>query len=89
MTKVIHIRHAPKDWRSNPDYVYIGRPGKWGNPYQMKVYGREKCIEFFANSLSPELTAATPELRGKILVCYCNPEACHGDVLARLADSWE
>lgn len=25
-------------------------------------------------------------LRGKTLVCFCHPHACHGDVLARLAD---
>jgi len=38
MTKVIHIKDAPKNWQSNPDYVYIGRPGKglngiFGNPH--------------------------------------------------------
>jgi len=37
-TKVIHIKDAPSDWQSNPDYVYIGRPGKglsgcFGNPH--------------------------------------------------------
>ncbi len=25
-------------------------------------------------------------LRGKTLVCFCHPQTCHGDVLARLAD---
>ncbi len=35
----------------------------------------------------PELMAALPELRGKVLGCWCSPNACHGDVLARLADS--
>jgi hypothetical protein len=37
MTKVIHIKNAPPGWQQNPDYVYIGRPGKglsglFGNP---------------------------------------------------------
>jgi hypothetical protein len=27
------------------------------------------------------------ELRGKDLVCWCAPEACHGDVLLRLANA--
>jgi hypothetical protein len=26
-------------------------------------------------------------LKGKILVCFCKPLACHGDVLAEIADS--
>jgi len=25
-------------------------------------------------------------LRGKILGCYCAPLACHGDILARIAN---
>ena len=27
------------------------------------------------------------ELRGKRLLCWCHPKACHADVLARMADS--
>lgn len=27
------------------------------------------------------------ELKGKILGCYCAPQSCHGDVLARRANS--
>jgi hypothetical protein len=39
-TTVIHIKNAPKNWRSNPDYVYIGRAGKglsgyFGNPHKV------------------------------------------------------
>jgi hypothetical protein len=29
--------------------------------------------------------AALPELRGKDLVCWCAPLACHGDLILRLA----
>jgi hypothetical protein len=36
--------------------------------------------------LQPDLLAALPELRGKDLVCWCAPEACHGDVLLELAN---
>ena len=28
-----------------------------------------------------------PELRGKTLVCWCSPEPCHGDILAKLANA--
>ena len=34
-----------------------------------------------------EALAALPELRGKDLVCWCAPEACHGDVLLELANA--
>ena len=37
-TTVIHIKDAPKDWKTNKDYVYCGRSGKglssiYGNPF--------------------------------------------------------
>jgi hypothetical protein len=35
----------------------------------------------------PELLAAFGELRGKVLGCWCAPQACHGDVLVRLSDA--
>ncbi|MBX6723654.1 MAG: DUF4326 domain-containing protein, partial [Dactylosporangium sp.] len=34
----------------------------------------------------PDLMARLPELRGRVLACWCAPKPCHGDVLARLAD---
>jgi hypothetical protein len=33
------------------------------------------------------LFAALDELRGLVLGCWCAPRACHGDVLARLANA--
>jgi hypothetical protein len=33
-----------------------------------------------------KLYNAIPELRGKILVCWCAPLSCHGDILAKLAN---
>jgi hypothetical protein len=30
--------------------------------------------------------AALSELRGKDLICWCAPEACHADVLLELAN---
>jgi len=35
----------------------------------------------------PELIAAIPELKGKVLGCWCKPKACHGNFLAELADN--
>ena len=71
--------------------VYIGRPSKFGNPFVIGRDGnREQVIEKYAQWLAtrPDLIkAAKHELRGKDLVCFCAPKACHGDVLLRIANS--
>ena len=69
--------------------VYIGRPSKWGNPFPL--YGeqfRDEVVAKYEQHLmnSPELLAQLGELKGKNLVCYCSPKACHGDILLRLAN---
>lgn len=67
--------------------VYIGRPQKWGNPFTIGKDGtREEVIKKYEDWIKsqPLLMAALPELKGKILGCWCNPKPCHGDVLIRL-----
>jgi len=67
--QVVHCRRARYD-------VYIGRPGKWGNPFQIGRDGtREQVIARYERWLSeqPELVAALPELAGKTLGCWCAP----------------
>jgi hypothetical protein len=69
--------------------VYIGRPTKWGNPFVIGRDGtREDVISKYENWVvtQPQLMSALHELRGKDLVCFCAPQACHGDVLLRLAN---
>ena len=80
-----HVVHCKRDTYD----VYIGRPSKWGNPFAIGADGtREQVIEKYRRWLiaQPALMAALPELRGKTLGCWCAPQACHGDVLADLAD---
>ena len=81
-THVVHCKRHTYD-------VYIGRPSKWGNPFAIGADGtREQVIKKYRRWLiaQPALMAALPELRGKTLGCWCAPQACHGDVLADLAD---
>ena len=69
--------------------VYVGRPSKWGNPFAMNgEKDREKVIAQFTEYImnSPDLLAQVSELKGKNLVCYCAPKACHADVLLKLAN---
>lgn len=88
MTTVVHCKRAPFD-------VYIGRPArglpgsKWANPFRIGRDGdRAEVIAKYEAWVRtrPDLMAALSELEGKILGCWCAPEACHGDVLVRLAD---
>jgi hypothetical protein len=72
------------------DTVYIGRPSKWGNPFKLeRGASRAEVIAKYEAWLmqQPHLLADLHELRGKMLACWCAPLACHGDVLARLADA--
>lgn len=80
-TTVVNIRRDTYD-------VYIGRGTKWGNPYVIGLLTREECIEKYrAHLLSKQyLLDSLPELKDKVLGCHCAPEACHGDILAELAN---
>jgi len=80
---VVHCKRSKYD-------VYIGRPSKWGNPFEIGRDGdRETVIQKYREWIltQPHLMAALPELRGKTLGCWCAPKACHGDVLVSLANS--
>jgi hypothetical protein len=90
MKYVVHCKKEAHD-------VYIGRPGPWGNPFSHKagtlaehrVATRDKAVDAYEAWLmaQPDLVAkAKRELRGKVLGCWCHPQRCHGDVLARIAN---
>ena len=91
-TRVVHCKKATYD-------VYIGRPSPWGNPFT-PIANRPTCADFVVGSrdeaiaayrewilTQPHLLALLPQLRGKILGCWCKPQACHGGVLMELADA--
>jgi hypothetical protein len=91
-TTVIHVR----DMRKGD--VYIGRRNNrnklpesiWHNPFVIGKDGtREEVIAKFEAYLMrrPGLLAQLHTLRGKRLACWCKPETCHGDRLAKLADA--
>jgi hypothetical protein len=78
----VHNRHH----KSAPaDAVYVGRGSPWGNPYVIGQHGtREEVIELYRVNVLPKLDLAP--LRGKHLVCFCKPQACHGDLLLEAAN---
>ena len=70
--------------------VYVGRPTKWGNPFvEGKDGTREEVIaKFREHCVETGLWMdAMKELRGKDLVCWCAPLACHADVLLAFANA--
>lgn len=87
--KVVHNKKEKFD-------VYIGRPSKWGNPFsheentlaQFKTDTREEAIQKYEQWIKtqPELLKDLPELKGKILGCWCAPKSCHGDILLKMAN---
>jgi uracil-DNA glycosylase family 4 len=82
---VVHCKHALYD-------VYGGRPGPLGNPFVIGTDGsRAEVITRFEEHLlsTPALLAMLPELRGKIIGCWCAPLPCHCEVLAWYANCWE
>lgn len=71
------------------DATYIGRPSKWGNPFVIGRDGsRADVIAKYRACIvaHPALMNALDELRGRDLICWCAPLACHGDVLTDLAN---
>lgn len=82
-TTVVNIKYKKAN-------VFIGRPSKWGNPFVIGRDGtREEVIEKYKQWIKnqPDLLRLAPiELKGNKLGCFCKPLACHGDILAKIAD---
>lgn len=79
-TIVVHCKKESYD-------VYIGRPSKWGNPFEIGKDGtRSEVIEKYRQWIKTQshLLKDLHELNNKRLGCWCSPHSCHGDVLVEL-----
>ncbi len=93
-TTVIHIKDAPPGWKADDRYVYIGRrnfseclaQSMWHNPTPLRTQEpqerEDNLREFSENFEISTLRQHVGELKGKVLVCYCDPLPCHGNILA-------
>lgn len=79
-------------WRwltSNKYATRIDRGSDWGNPFVLDQDGDRATVvdayERFYLPHKPSLTGQLGSLRGRALGCWCAPDPCHGDVLARMA----
>lgn len=92
----VRTEKAPRVWNKRrkdapPDAVYVGRPTAFGNPYMLRREDdRSVVLQQYRDYLArnPALvTRVKRELRGKDLVCWCAPKACHADVLLEIANA--
>jgi hypothetical protein len=83
------VLNAKKVGRHRDGAVYIGRPSKWGNPFVIGADGdRDEVIRKFEEAIRAEpkmIAEVRRELRGRDLICWCNPLPCHGDILLKIA----
>jgi hypothetical protein len=95
-------RRRSKGWRMPEGAVYVGRPTKYGNPFDWRhglngcygVTAKQAAVEYYKdfllNGRGP--AAATDEeiaaLKGKDLACWCKlSDPCHADVLLEIANA--
>jgi len=72
-----------------PDTVYVGRPTKWGNPFNgpdsVEKY-REFILSWYESGDAGFIKDLS-KLNGKNLACWCPlDKPCHADVLLELAN---
>ncbi len=86
----VKITRTPKNKIPDPPQF-----GCFGNPYPVKIYGREQCLALFRDYFLSRIATdsafrqAVLELRGKRLGCFCKPLECHGDVIKEWLDRGE
>jgi hypothetical protein len=93
MPRVLNKRHI--NTKDLPNVVYVGRPSKWGNPFEIGVDGDREMVvrkheEWIYNKLKedPEfIHEIIDELQGKDLACWCAPLLCHAETLMRIANA--
>ncbi|MBK5910086.1 hypothetical protein CCR85_01080 [Rhodothalassium salexigens] len=88
-------RKRTKGWRMPVGAVYVGRPTRWGNPYEgvdRASADHAMLVRLYREYIArPEQAglreAARRELRGRDLACWCPlDQPCHADVLLALAN---
>lgn len=71
--------------------LYVGRPSQWGNPFQFGRDGTRADVVAKYRAMictDPRMQEqARRELRGRDLICFCAPLACHADVLLEVANA--
>lgn len=81
----LKVYNLKRDKKIPKEAIYVGRGTKWGNPYIMGKDGtRAQVLNKFKRFVLPHLEVR--ELKGKSLICFCSPEACHADLIMKKAN---
>ena len=90
----IRIQRTRKEKQVSPNglpIVYVGRPGKWGNPYKInETFSAHNAVILYCEYLEKwvDTDEIISELKGKNLSCWCNiGKPCHADILLNIANS--
>ncbi|MCI0395973.1 MAG: DUF4326 domain-containing protein [Chloroflexi bacterium] len=83
-------------------WLYIGRANRYAglaqsplaNPFKVKDFGRGQTIVHYRRWLWQRIQAGDEAVlnalraidESKVLVCWCAPDPCHGDVIKAAAD---
>lgn len=101
MTSVLNIKKYRHLWGPGmpwPDnWLYVGRANvylelrgsKWANPFVLhKEADREHVLQSYKEYIvrNQSLMDDLHEIDDKILVCYCFPKRCHGNILIELRE---
>lgn len=72
------------------EFIYIGRPSIYGNPFKVSDYGKGNCVDLYKNNLKEPILKEIEKLKVKskdkniCLECFCKPRKCHGDVIIEM-----
>jgi hypothetical protein len=85
-------RKRTKGWKMPLNAIYVGRPTKWGNPFQLdKETQREVAISAYEGWLRQKLRRDRhflDPLKGKDLACWCPlDKPCHADVIIKILEA--
>ncbi|MFG1319874.1 DUF4326 domain-containing protein [Xanthobacter autotrophicus] len=100
MTPARVQRQRRAGWRLPEGAVVVSRPTIWGNPFPIDSGGKGRATYLYGRwlagaypgheGLRAEILRRLPELRGKLLCCWCALEdPCHADVLIEMANKPE
>ena len=90
----IKIYNKALDKRIPTKAIYVGRPSVFGNLYHIwELQNRRTVVNRYELWLTTTemglkvLEIAKKDLKGKDLICWCVPEECHAEILAKWANA--
>jgi hypothetical protein len=72
--------------------VRVDRGSRYGNPFVLGEDGdRDEVCDAYEQAYLPRKPSITKKIKegaleGKVLICHCYPQRCHGDCLAEMAN---